>query len=147
GEVGRFEVVVHAAGVLADSAVAKKTAADVATVVGTKLPRALLQKAKPRLLVGIGSRAGRFGNPRPTEYPAANAAPATLAALHIDFPPFEDSAMAKKIPSFKKQEMLENGVTFLSDDEGAAAFIDALENASGEVLVARSLPKADVVQR
>src|SRR5262249_54768126 len=39
------------------------------------------------------------------------------------------------------------GVTFLSETEGAQAFIDALENASGEVLIARTLPKNTVVQR
>ncbi len=145
--LGRFDVAVHAAGVLADGPVAKKTVADVSAVIRTKLPRALLQDAKPRLLVGIGSWSGRFGNAYQTDYSAANAMLAQLAQLTIDFPPIEGSEMVKKIPSFKKQEMLANGVTFLTEDEAAAAFIDALENATGEVLVAKTLPKKDVVAR
>ncbi|MBK7861285.1 MAG: aminotransferase class I/II-fold pyridoxal phosphate-dependent enzyme [Archangiaceae bacterium] len=145
--LGRFDAVVHAAGVLADGAVEKKSVADAQQVVSTKLPRKLLEVTQPKLSVGIGSWAGRFGNAYQTDYSAANAMLAKLATLTLDFPPFEGSEMVKRIPSFKKAEMLAQGVTFLTEEEGAAAFIDALENATGEVLIARSLPRPGVVAR
>ncbi len=145
--VGRFDVLVHAAGVLADGPVAKKSATDAEQVIRTKLPRALLGDVQPRLFVGIGSWSGRFGNAFQTDYSAANAMLAVAAHLTLELPPIEGSEMVKRIPSFKKQEMLSQGVSFLTEDEAAAALIDALENGSGEVLVGRSLPKRDVVQR
>jgi len=143
----KFDVVVHAAGVLADGPVAKKTAAEAEQVIRTKLPRALIQAVQPKLVVGVGSWSGRFGNAFQTDYSAANAMLAVAAGLTIELPPIEGSEMVKRIPSFKKQEMIASGVSFLTEDEAATAFIDALENGSGEVLVGRSLPKRDVVQR
>ncbi|MBL8957036.1 MAG: aminotransferase class I/II-fold pyridoxal phosphate-dependent enzyme [Myxococcaceae bacterium] len=145
--LGRFDVMVHAAGVLADGPVAKKTLAEAEQVIRTKLPRALLETVKPRLFVGIGSWSGRFGNAFQTDYSAANAMLAQLANVTLELPPIEGSEMVKRIPSFKKQEMVASGVSFLTEDEAAQAFIDVLENGGGEVLVGRSLPKRDVVQR
>jgi 8-amino-7-oxononanoate synthase len=141
-DLGKFDAVIHAAGVLDGGLDA---------ILGTKVPTKLLELTKPSLFVGVGSWAGRFGNAGQTDYSAANAALAALnvpnaRTLVIDFPPFEGSTMVQRIPGFRKQEMLAAGVTFLTEQEGVAAFIDALENATGEVLIARSLPKQGVVQ-
>jgi 7-keto-8-aminopelargonate synthetase-like enzyme len=92
----------------------------------------------------VGSWAGRFGNAGQTDYSAANAmlarlsllAPETMRAVAIDFPPWEDSSMAQSIPAFRKQLMQNEGVPFLSQEEGVAFFMRALEAEQGEVVVA-----------
>ncbi|MFT3840497.1 MAG: aminotransferase class I/II-fold pyridoxal phosphate-dependent enzyme [Myxococcaceae bacterium] len=153
---GTLDAVVHAAGVLADAKVGNKETAQLDAVLETKVEgaRALMALPNLKLFVGVGSWAGRFGNAGQTDYSAANAMLAAstrkkigLRAVTIDFPPWEDSAMAKKIPSFLKQEMLARGVTFLTPAEGTAVFLEALESGSGEVLVARRVPDAGVSQR
>ncbi|MBL9037525.1 MAG: aminotransferase class I/II-fold pyridoxal phosphate-dependent enzyme [Archangium sp.] len=140
---GRIDVIVHAAGILADALVAKKDGVD--AVLETKVGGALaLLDAAPEVkrFVGIGSWAGRFGNAAQTDYSAANAMLAQLGHVTIDFPPFENSEMAKAIPAFRKAELKASGVTFLSDDEGAEAFVRELLNGSGEVLVGRGVPES-----
>ena len=141
---GRVDVIVHSAGVLADALVAKKDVAALDSVLETKVGGALaLLDAAPeaKRFIGIGSWAGRFGNAAQTDYSAANAMLARVGQATIDFPPFEDSEMAKKIPAFRKAELKASGVTFLSDDEGTAAFLSVLEGGVGEVLVGRGLPE------
>ena len=141
---GRIDVVVHNAGVLADALVAKKDVASLDSVLETKVGGALaLLDAVPEVkrFVGIGSWAGRFGNAAQTDYSAANAMLARVGTSTIDFPPFEDSEMAKKIPAFRKAELKASGVTFLSDDEGTAALLTQLERGVGEVLIGRALPE------
>ncbi len=154
---GRVDAVVHAAGVLADALVGTKDAAQLDAVLDTKVAGALaLLDATAgdalRLFVGVGSWAGRFGNAAQTDYSAANemlARVATLGrkglrAVTIDFPPWEDSEMARKIPGFKKAELKAAGVTFLSDDEGVAAFLAEAAAGEGEVLVGRAVPERTV---
>ena len=145
---GRLDVVVHSAGVVADASIAKKTVQQVVDVIDTKVAGiAALLESKPKLTVLIGSWAGRFGNAGQADYSAANAMLAAAAqnadsrVICLDFPPFEDSAMAKKIPAFLKSEMKARGVTFLSDDEGAAALLQAMSSGSGEILVGRQMPE------
>ena len=157
---GRVDAVVHCAGVLADAAVQKKDAAQVDPVLDTKVGgalalRAALAQEPVRLWAFVGSWAGRFGNAGQTDYSAANAMLAALAwqkpgaarSVAIDFPPWEDSAMVKRIPAFKKAELQAQGVTFLGDDEGVAAFLAALAKDSGEVLVGRALPNRTQAHR
>lgn len=148
---GRIDGVVHAAGVLADALVEKKTLAGVDSVLETKVggALALLEATKGDALVlfaGVGSWAGRFGNAAQTDYSAANRMLARVArpgvrCVTIDSPPWEDSDMARKIPGFKKAELKASGVTFLGDDEGVAAFMVELLGGSGEVLIGRNLPE------
>ncbi len=147
---GRVDAVVQNAGLLADALVEKKDVAALDSVLETKVGGALAlldatAKDELSLFVGIGSWAGRFGNAAQTDYSAANAMLARVSGakrnVTIDFPPFEDSEMAKKIPAFKKAELKADGVTFLSDDEGVAAFLSAVKTGSGEVLVGRNLPQ------
>src|SRR5262249_29397891 len=89
----RLHLVGHAAGVLDG---------DLETIVETKVPRKLLALTQPKLFIGIGSWAGRFGNAGQTDYSAANAMLAALdvpnaRTLVIDFPPFEESTMVRRI--------------------------------------------------
>jgi acyl transferase domain-containing protein/7-keto-8-aminopelargonate synthetase-like enzyme len=149
---GRLDAVVHAAGVLGDALVGSKDAGQLEAVLDTKVggALALLEAADGlSLFVGVGSWAGRFGNAAQTDYSAANEMLARvtqarrpgLRAVTIDFPPWEDSDMARKIPSFKKAELLAAGVTFLSTDEGVAAFLAEARSGEGEVLVGRAVPQ------
>ncbi|MBX7098430.1 MAG: aminotransferase class I/II-fold pyridoxal phosphate-dependent enzyme [Myxococcaceae bacterium] len=147
---GKLDAIIHAAGVLSDALVEKKDLKQVDAVLETKVlaAQALVKagvKAGAKRFVGIGSWAGRFGNEAQTDYAAANAMLARVFAaapggLTIDFPPFEDSAMVRRIPGFKKQEMKARGVTFLREDEGAQAFLDALKTTASELLVGRDVP-------
>ncbi len=151
---GRLDVVVHAAGVLADSLVATKDGKQVDQVLDTKVAGALAlleatATTKVQAMVFIGSWAGRFGNAAQTDYSAANEMMARLSLekrpdtrlVTIDFPPWADSEMAKKIPAFRKAELKAAGVTFLSNDEGTEAFVAELLGGSGEVLVGRDVPE------
>ena len=151
---GRIDAVIHNAGLLADALVEKKDVASLDSVLETKVggALALLDATKAdnlSLFVGIGSWAGRFGNAAQTDYSAANEMLARVSGakrtLAIDFPPWEDSEMVKKIPAFKKAELKAEGVTFLADDEGVATFLTAIKGASGEVLVGRNMPERTVL--
>ncbi len=151
---GKVDAVIHNAGLLADALVEKKDVAQLDSVLETKVggALALLDATKAdtlALFVGIGSWAGRFGNAAQTDYSAANEMLVRVSGaqrtLAIDFPPWEDSEMAKKIPAFKKAELKAEGVTFLADDEGVAAFLSAVKSGSGEVLVGRNVPERTVL--
>ncbi len=151
---GKIDAVIHNAGLLADALVEKKDVASLDSVLETKVggALALLDATKAdalSLFVGIGSWAGRFGNAAQTDYSAANEMLARVSGakrtLAIDFPPWEDSEMVKKIPAFKKAELKAEGVTFLADDEGVATFLTAVKGASGELLVGRNLPERTVL--
>lgn len=150
---GRLDAVVHAAGVLADALVSKKELGKVDEVLDAKVGAALalVEAGKAQgatLFIGVGSWAGRFGNEAQVDYAAANAMLARVFAdvpkgargLTIDFPPFEDSAMGKRIPGFKKAEMKAKGVTFLKEEEAGPVFLEAAATGVAEVLVGRAVP-------
>lgn len=150
---GRVDGVVHAAGVLADALVGSKTARQLDAVLETKVGGALAlleatESSALELVVLVGSWAGRFGNAAQVDYSAANEMMARLAVrragtrtVAIDFPPWEDSEMARKIPGFKKTELKEQGVTFLSDEEGVTGFLAEVVAGEGEVLLGRRVPR------
>jgi 8-amino-7-oxononanoate synthase len=148
---GRVDVLVHAAGVRFDAPVSKKQSAEFSDVIDTKVLGAqrLLKAAGNSLKLGvfIGSWAGHFGNAGQTDYSAANAMMARLSVscpiptVAIDFPPLKGSASVNRIAVFRKRRMQEAGVTFLSDDESATAFLDAIAYSRGEVIIGRSLPE------
>ncbi len=147
---GKVDAVIHNAGVLADALVEKKDVAQLDSVLETKVggALALMDAVKPELLVLISSWAGRFGNAAQTDYSAANEMMSRVSCakrtVAIDFPPWEDSEMARRIPGFKKAELKADGVTFLSDDEGVAAFLREVDGGSGEVLIGRAVPERTV---
>ncbi|MCL2013030.1 MAG: aminotransferase class I/II-fold pyridoxal phosphate-dependent enzyme [Cystobacterineae bacterium] len=143
----KIDVLVHAAGVLSDSLVENKNPEALSQVVFTKLGGAqamLLAAPEAQKLVLISSWAGRFGNAGQADYSAANAmlsrlsllTPETMRTVAVEFPPWEDSEMAKNIPAFRKQHMQNEGVPFLSQAEGSAFFLRVLEAEQGEVVVA-----------
>ncbi len=150
---GRIDAVVHAAGVLADALVGSKQAGDVDAVLETKVggAQALLEATATdslKLVALIGSWAGRFGNAAQTDYSAANEMMARLAVsasgprtVAIDYPPWADSEMARKIPGFKKAELKAQGVSFLTDQEGVTSFLAAIAQGKGEVLVGHAVPR------
>ncbi|MDP1823469.1 MAG: aminotransferase class I/II-fold pyridoxal phosphate-dependent enzyme [Archangium sp.] len=149
--IGKVDAIIHNAGVLADALVEKKDVAQLDSVLETKVggALALVDAGKPELLVLISSWAGRFGNAAQTDYSAANEMMSRVGGakrtVAIDFPPWEDSDMARRIPSFKKAELKAEGVTFLSDDEGVAAFLREVDGGSGEVLIGRAVPERTVL--
>jgi 8-amino-7-oxononanoate synthase len=146
---GPADLVVHAAGVLADAPVARKSDADLARVFDTKTAAlALLDAcpAPPRTLLILSSWAGRFGNAAQTDYAAASHLVSSAAAglaragtrvVALDLPPWEDSGMARGIPQPVKAAMRAAGVPFLDDATGLALLVDELASSgpSGEVLV------------
>jgi 8-amino-7-oxononanoate synthase len=146
-EVGPVDVLVHAAGVLADAPVARKRDEDLARVFDTKASAlALLDACPARTLMILSSWAGRFGNASQTDYAAASHLVSSAAAglarpgtrvVAIDLPPWEDSAMARGIPGPVKAAMKASGVPFLDDATGLALLLEELASSgpSGEILV------------
>ncbi len=154
----RIDAVVHAAGVVADGAVHKKEPSHIDAVLETKVGGALAlldatASDAVQVFLSVGSWAGRFGNAGQTDYSAANEMLARLSTnpsrrlVTVDFPPFEDSEMVRKIPAFRKAELKADNVTFLSNDEGVAAFLAAFAEHRGEVLVGRAIPSRRRVHR
>jgi 8-amino-7-oxononanoate synthase len=152
---GKVDAVVHAAGVIADGRVGDKEPEAFDAVLRTKVGGALNLLAAAGDRVGrwflISSWSGRFGNAFQTDYAAANEMMNRLASgaaarhrsrvVSLAFPPWEDSAMARRIPGFLRAEMQRQGVPFLHDSEGVAAFLAEVgQSGSGEILVGRSLP-------
>ena len=154
-------VVVHAAGVIRDAKVHDKTDEDVRLVTSVKVDGLLnvLEAAgeKVRLVVGFGSWAGRFGNASQTDYAAANdavtehlreLASTGVRAVNIDWPIWEDSAMAETIPASLREMMRNQGVTFISPEEGVEAFMAELGRVStGEVFFGREVPRREAPYR
>ncbi|MGQ0504148.1 MAG: type I polyketide synthase, partial [Myxococcaceae bacterium] len=154
---GRLDGVIHSAGLIQDRLVSEKEQAELDAVFETKAWGALnlleaVGDAPLALFSVVSSWAGRFGNAAQTDYAAANELTNRLVsqlartrpgtkAVAVLYPPWEDSAMAQRIPSFKKAELKAQGVPFLSDDEGVKAFMSAVESHAGEVLVAGELPE------
>jgi 8-amino-7-oxononanoate synthase len=151
---GGFTVLVHAAGVTEDAQVADADDASVERVLAPKLTGldnalGILRQDPLRAVVGISSWAGRFGNASQASYAAANASlsaalsrpRAGVLALSLEYPPWEGTAMVAKIPPLVRAALAEQGVPFLDDASGTAAFLSALQaGASGAVLLARSRP-------
>src|SRR5262249_37407580 len=112
--LGPLQAVVHAAGVLADGPIDKKSDADFRPVFDTKVAAAL---APDRATAGeplqafimFSSWSGRFGNAAQIDYSAANGALAAIAAdIHarrpgvrvaaLALPPWSGTAMVDSIP-------------------------------------------------
>ena len=150
---GPIEIVVHAAGVIADAAVATKDPEAFGAVFDTKaggwlaLERATRQDPV-RVALALTSWSGRFGNAEQTDYAAANALVASLAAawhrarpttraVALDLPPWDGSAMAATIPAGLRSVLRARGVRMLDDASGLAAVMAELaaRDAGGEVLL------------
>jgi 8-amino-7-oxononanoate synthase len=153
--LGQITVAIHAAGVIEDAPVAKKTVESIARVMGAKASGAqALLRAFPMLreLVLFSSWAGRFGNAHQADYAAANELIDHLAVANTDprirvvsivWPPWSSTKMVRSIPSMIQNAMKSEGVTFLGDAEGMRVF-EAIfaEAAQGIEVVGRALPRS-----
>ena len=162
-KLGPIEVIVHAAGLIADGPIAKKRDEDFARVFDTKVGGALslwhAAAGDPlRTFLIYTSWAGRFGNASQTDYSAANhlaarltsvfaAARPTVRVAAIDLPPWEGSAMVNSIPSAVRDMMRTEGVTFLTDETGLRLVTRELASTgpSGEVLFGQDIPLTERV--
>ena len=140
--LGRFTAIVHAAGITEDGPAADARDESVERVLATKVAgfwgAVLATMQDPiRAVVAVSSWAGRFGNAGQTSYAAANAAlshaVASLArkrpgvrASSLEYPPWEGTAMVAKIPPLVRAALAEQGVPFIDDAAGIAAFLSAL---------------------
>jgi 8-amino-7-oxononanoate synthase len=162
--LGGFTAVVHAAGIAEDGAAADAPDDSVERVLATKLSgfwgAALATAQDPvRAVVAISSWAGRFGNAGQTSYSAANAGlsaavsalsrrrPA-VRALSLEYPPWEGTGMVAKIPPLIRATLESQGVPFIDDASGIAAFSGALQaGASGPILLAHERPARRIEHR
>ncbi len=160
--LGKFTVLLHAAGITEDGAVADTDAASVRRVLEAKLggfEAAIEATALDplRLVVAVSSWAGRFGNAGQASYAAANSALSAqiaslkrpgVRALSLEYPPWEGTAMVAKIPPLMRAALAEQGVPFIDDHAGTAAFLAALQSgAEGPVLLAHSRPARRAAHR
>ncbi|MBI4816481.1 MAG: aminotransferase class I/II-fold pyridoxal phosphate-dependent enzyme [Deltaproteobacteria bacterium] len=150
-ELGAVTMAIHAAGLVEDAAVEKKTLDSINRVMSPKIDgytSILSAHAKLKALVVFSSWAGRFGNAGQVDYAAANELLDHMAVLgagrvrvlSIDWPPWSASKMVSGIPAILRGAMASEGVTFLDEAEGVDAFMRLLPRASGVVVVARGLP-------
>jgi 8-amino-7-oxononanoate synthase len=151
--LGPVTVAIHAAGAIEDAPVAKKTNEVIARVMNGKvLGVQALMRVFPRLrdLVIFSSWAGRFGNAHQADYAAANELVDRLAltadprvrAISIVWPPWSSTKMVASIPAVVQRAMAAEGVTFLSNAEGIAAFDEIFAAAEpGIEVVGRALPR------
>ena len=161
---GPIEIVVHTAGVLADSPVERKDNKSFARVFDTKVGGALAlwratRKDPLRAFLVYSSWAGRFGNAQQVDYSAANhllgqlcgsmtQERADVRAVAIDLPPWEGTGMVATLPDAVKKQMKGSGVPFLDDATGLAHVVAELRAAlsdapAGEVLLAADPPVSE----
>lgn len=152
---GPVTVALHAAGVIDDAPVAKKSAASVERVMNAKVRgmQAVLQTFPTlRDLVLFSSWAGHFGNAGQADYAAANdlldriavAGVGATRVVSVAWPPWASTKMVASIPKTIRRAMAKGGVTFLEDDEGTDALARIFaEGASGVELVGRTMPVRD----
>lgn len=151
-KVGPPTIGIHAAGIIEDAPASKKTLESVHRVMNVKVRglQALL-RAFPKLrdLVLFTSWAGRFGNAGQVDYSAANAlldhvavaGVGSVRVMAVAWPPWASTAMVASIPAPVKKAMLAEGVTFLEDEEGLAAFEALFESGLGGIrVIGRDLP-------
>lgn len=145
---------VHAAGRLADGPLEEVDLQEGRAVRATKVDGLLnvLRIALPslRVVLGLGSWAGRFGSRHQLHYSAANAAlaeileqlPGPARGVCVEFGPWVSSAMAATIPDGVKRTMWRNGVDFVGDEVGLTAVHEELASGSGVVIRGRRVPSS-----
>ncbi|HZR10828.1 MAG TPA: SDR family NAD(P)-dependent oxidoreductase, partial [Myxococcales bacterium] len=163
-KLGKFTAIVHAAGIAEDGAAADASEESVARVLATKVAgfwgAALATLQDPvRAVIAISSWAGRFGNAGQTSYAAANAALSHavaglsrkrpgVRAVSLEFPPWEGTAMVAKIPPLARAALADQGVPFIDDAAGLAAFSAALRGGwTGTILLAHQRPDRGVAHK
>ncbi len=147
-----FTAVVHSAGVLADGALGT-----VDPLKGTKARRVKVDGllnavaaagAEVKVVMAIGSWAGRFGNRHQAHYAAANATIAGLARhwsgqarlVVGEYGPWASSEMVRTIPEAVQATMRAEGIDFVGDEAGMDALLADLHHGAGIVTKGRALP-------
>ena len=163
-KLGRFTVLVHAAGIAEDGAATDTSDESVERVLATKLGgfwgAVLATMQDPlRSLLAISSWAGRFGNAGQTSYAAANSALShavaalprkrpDVRAVSLELPPWEGTAMVNSIPPLARAALQEQGVPFIDDNAGLAAVSAALGRGwTGPILLAHQSPGRRVAHK
>src|SRR5581483_362442 len=163
-KLGKFTAILHAAGIAEDGAAADASEESVARVLATKVAgfwgAALDTLQDPvRAVIAISSWAGRFGNAGQTSYAAANAALSHavaglsrkrpgVRAVSLEFPTWEGTAMVAKIPPLARAALADQGVPFIDDAAGLAAFSAALRGGwTGAILLAHQRPDRGVAHK
>ena len=145
---GPFEILVHAAGLLADGPVGGIDPEQVrqlraVKVEGWRAARGVAGTALRRAIV-IGSWAGRFGNRHQAAYAGANAELAALASLDpaavvLETGPWTGSAMAAAIPAPILAAMRAEGVDLVGQTAGRLLLEQTLSQGQGLVVAGREL--------
>lgn len=149
--VGPITAIVHAAGVLADGPIEQVDAergAMARAIKGAGLLNVLRASGDSvKVVLGLGSWAGRFGNRHQAHYNAANALLATLTrslpgvrGVTAEFGPWTSSEMAQTIPAPVQAAMRAEGIDFVGDEAGHAAILAALTGHARTVVMGRDLP-------
>ncbi|MEA2959171.1 MAG: polyketide synthase PksN, partial [Alphaproteobacteria bacterium] len=152
-EFGSLEGIVHGAGVIRDSLLLKKTAAEVAAVLAPKVAGIVNLDAATRdvaldFMVLFASGAGALGNVGQADYAAANAFLDGYAAyrneqvrrgerrgqtLSVDWPLWRDGGMQVDAAVLQLQQR--RGIVPLPTAQGIAGFYAALASGRDQVLV------------
>ncbi len=144
----RFDVVVHAAGILTDGPLEQvdpERGARARAVKIDGLRHLLAACPDARVVAAIGSWAGRFGNRHQVHYAAANAGMAAMAEedprlVGGEYGPWSSSEMGRTIPPAVRATMRSEGVDFVGDEAGIRALLEDLDHGSGVRTRGRDLP-------
>ncbi|MEM6926909.1 MAG: SDR family NAD(P)-dependent oxidoreductase, partial [Myxococcota bacterium] len=147
-----FTAVVHSAGVLADGPLGEvdpETGATARRIKVDGLLNAVVAAGdQVKVVMAIGSWAGRFGNRHQAHYAAANATIAGLARnwsgparlVVGEYGPWATSEMVKTIPAAIQATMRSEGIDFVGDEAGMDALLADLHHGSGIATKGRALP-------
>ncbi|MEO0603053.1 MAG: aminotransferase class I/II-fold pyridoxal phosphate-dependent enzyme, partial [Myxococcota bacterium] len=147
-----FTAVVHSAGVLADGPLGEVDPAKGAMARRIKvdglLNAVVAAGDQVKVVMAIGSWAGRFGNRHQAHYAAANATIAGLARTWSgparlvvgEYGPWANSEMVKTIPAAIQATMRSEGIDFVGDEAGMDALLADLHHGSGIATKGRALP-------
>ena len=150
-EIGTLRGVVHAAGVLRDSAFHRLSAADVRTVLSGKLVGALLldeitRDAPLDFLILLSGAGLSLGSPGQSAYLAANAGldavaqrrrASGLTALSVALGPWQGGGMAAALSEGGRDIWAERGVPAISPADAFAAIEAAITQGRATITVAR----------
>jgi NAD(P)-dependent dehydrogenase (short-subunit alcohol dehydrogenase family) len=152
-DYGRLDGVIHAAGVIEDSLIGRKTPESFAHVFSTKVDPAIVLAHKLRaeslkFLAFFSSVAGRFGNAGQIDYAAANEYLNKLAAhldaqwpgrvVAINWGPWDAGMISDEL----RRLYAARGISLIPLAEGARMFVDELKrrkDSQPEVLISCSL--------
>jgi len=158
---GRLDGVIHAAGIIEDALISRKTPESFANVFATKVESAIvlanvLRPESLKFLVFFSSVAGRFGNAGQIDYAAANEYLNKLAAhldaqwpgrvVAIDWGPWDAGMISEEL----RRLYASRGISLIPLDAGTRMFLNELrrrKDARPEVLISCSLRAIEAAGR